>query len=84
MLLNIDKLTKPSSRKMSVCHFPFKPTNTLQLISERISVIRKLLNQVFQEVKLSHRKFYGCNDELVDRYGRSVLQMITDICSTLK
>ena len=42
---------------------------------------RKLLNQEFQMVKLksSLRKFYGRHHELVDRYGITVSQMITDL-----
>jgi hypothetical protein len=42
---------------------------------------RKLLNHGFLFVKLksSLRKFYGRHHELVDRYGISVSQMITDM-----
>jgi hypothetical protein len=42
---------------------------------------RKLLNQVFLVVKLklSLRKFYGRHHDLVNRYGISVSQMITDM-----
>jgi len=42
---------------------------------------RKLLNQWFLLVKLksSLRKFYGRHHDLVDRYGISVSQMITDV-----
>jgi hypothetical protein len=42
---------------------------------------RKLLNQEFLLVKLksSRRKFYGNHYDLVDRYGISVSQMITDM-----
>ena len=44
-------------------------------------LIRKLLNQEFQIVKLksSLRKFYGRHHELVDRYGITVSQMISDM-----
>ena len=42
---------------------------------------RKLLNQGFLMVKLksSLRKFYGRHHDLVDRYGKSVSQIIIDI-----
>ena len=42
---------------------------------------RKLLNQEFQMVKLklSIRKFYGRHHELVDRYGITVSQMISNM-----
>jgi hypothetical protein len=42
---------------------------------------RKLLNQGFLLVKLmsSLRKFYGRHHDLIDRYGISVSQMITDL-----
>ena len=45
---------------------------------------RKLLNQEFQMVKLksSLRKFYGRHHELVDRYGITVSQMISDMFLT--
>ena len=45
---------------------------------------RKLLNQEFQMVKLksSRRKFYGRHHELVDRYGITVSQMISDMFLT--
>ena len=45
---------------------------------------RKLLNQEFQMVKLksSLRKFYGRHHELVDRYGITVSQMISDMFIT--
>ena len=41
----------------------------------------KLLNKEFQMVKLksSHRKFYRRHHELVDRYGITVSQMISDM-----
>ena len=45
---------------------------------------RKLLNQEFQMVKLksSLRKFSGRHHELVDRYGITVSQMISDMFLT--
>ena len=46
-----------------------------------LQLIRKILNQGVLLVKLksSLRKFYGCHHDLVDRYGISVSQMITDM-----
>ena len=45
---------------------------------------RKLLNQEFQMVKLksSLRKFYGRHHELVDRYGITISQMVSDMFLT--
>ena len=45
---------------------------------------RKLLNQEFQMVKLKSfiRKFYGRHHELVDRYGVTVSQMISNMFLT--
>jgi len=44
-------------------------------------ITRKLLNQGFLlvKLKLSLRKFYGRHHDLVDRYGISVSQMITNM-----
>ena len=45
---------------------------------------RKLFNKEFQmmKLKLSLRKFYGRHHELVDRYGITVSQMISDMFLT--
>jgi hypothetical protein len=55
-------------------------------IRRRLLLTRKLLNQWFLLVKLKSplRKFYGRHQDLVDRYGISVSQMATDICSTCR
>ena len=47
-------------------------------------LIRKLLNQEFQMVKLKSSlcKFYGRHHEMVDRYGITVSQMISDMFLT--
>ena len=53
-------------------------------LSRGLLLTRKLLNQEFQMVKLksSLRKFYGRHHELVDRYGITVSQMISDMFLT--
>jgi ABC-type tungstate transport system substrate-binding protein len=50
-------------------------------IDRGLLLTRKLLNQGFllAKMKSSLRKFYDRHRDLVDRYGISVLQMITDM-----
>ena len=54
------------------------------LIALFFNINVKLLNQDFQmvELKSSLRKFYGRHHELVDRYGITVSQMISDMFLT--
>ncbi len=51
-------------------------------IDRELLLTRKLLNQVFQVIKLkpSVRKFYGRHHDLVNRYRVSVSQMICSVC----
>ena len=53
-------------------------------LDRRLLLTRKLLNQELQMVKLksSFRKFYGRHHELVDCYGITVSQMISDMFLT--
>ena len=59
--------------------------NFLDFLDRGLLLTRKLLNQEFKMVKLksSLRKFYGRHHELVDRYGITVSQMISDMFITL-
>ena len=52
-----------------------------EFLDRGLLLTRKLLNQGFLLVKLkpSLQKFYGRHHDLVDRYGISVSQMITDM-----
>ena len=61
----------------------FIPLKQFSSLAPNISKItRKLLNQYFQMVKSSLSKFYGRHHELVDRYGITVSQMISDMFLT--
>jgi hypothetical protein len=70
--------------KVRVTRIPLKAgvnSCAQEVSADPAQLVRKLLKQEFLLVKLksSLRKCYGCHHDVVDRYGISVSQMITDM-----